>query len=337
MPAFRTGTVTAILSARAGLQRVEVDDEPAYVLTDLIGDVALGDRVVLNTSAVDLGLGTGGWHVVHWNLSRDALRTPSGGHVMKLRYTSLQADVGVAEEHRNLEDDIAGAPVVALALHSQLGPAAAAVKCVNPRLRVIYVMTDAGSLPLALSDLVADLRAWELLDGTVTTGHAFGGDAEAVNVRSGVAVARLHLGADVILVGMGPGSVGTGTATGFSGLEVGAVLDAAHDAGGRPIAALRVSDADRRPRHQGVSDHSRIALRTATHVPVTVPVPRGTTDVPDLGPHVTVVEVDVPDALGLLGDYGLTPSSMGRGVEEDPRLFAFAAAAGAYAAQSVDR
>ncbi|MEY2397761.1 MAG: hypothetical protein QOJ00_935 [Actinomycetota bacterium] len=338
MPNFRTGTVTKILSKRAGLQRVEVDDEPAYVLTDLVDEVGVGDRVIINTTAVDLGLGTGGWHVVHWNLECEQLGISGGsGHVMKLRYTSLQTATGVAEEDGLEADGLANTPVIALALHSQLGPAVAAVKMQEPDARVAYVMTDAGSLPLALSDLVADLTQAGLLDGTVTCGHAFGGNVEAVNVRSGLAVARQRLRADVILVGMGPGSVGTGTTTGFSGLEVGATIDAVNDAGGRAIAALRVSDADRRPRHQGVSDHSRTVLRTAVHTPVTVAVPVGTVDVPDLGNHATVVEVEVPDALGVLAHHGITPTTMGRGADADPRPFSFAAAAGAYAAHLLDR
>ena len=98
MPSFRTGVVTAILSERTGLQRVEVGGEKAYVLTQLVGAVALGDRVVMNTTAVDLGLGTGGWHVVHWNLARESWSQPGPGHIMKLRYTSLQVDTGAAEE-----------------------------------------------------------------------------------------------------------------------------------------------------------------------------------------------------------------------------------------------
>ena len=55
---------------------MEVDGERAYVLTQLIGTVAVGDRVVMNTTAVELGLGTGGWHVVHWNLAREAWSEP---------------------------------------------------------------------------------------------------------------------------------------------------------------------------------------------------------------------------------------------------------------------
>jgi hypothetical protein len=315
MPRFREGVVTKILSQRRGLQRVEVNGEPAYVLTQLVGDVAVGDNVVINTTAVDLGLGTGGWHVVHWNLSRHDLDGDSGGHVMKLRYTSLQADTGVAEEHGDLPESIDGTPVVAIGLHSQLACVAAAVKATDETLRVVYMMTDAGALPLALSDLLADLVYAGIVDATVTVGHAFGGDLEAVNLRSGLLVARHRLHADVIVAGMGPGSVGTGTTVGFSGLEVGAILDAAGDAGGQPIAALRVSDADPRPRHHGVSEHSRVAL-AAAHVAFVAPEPHD----------------ELPDALGLLRRLGVTPTTMGRTPEEDPSAFAFATAAGSYAA-----
>src|SRR3954469_22874398 len=109
MPSFRSGKVTTLLMERPGLQRVEVDlgdgNERAYVLTDLTGTVDVGDRVVVNTTAVELRLGTGGWQVVHWNLaagdSTEALgRTEdSGANVgMKMRYTSLQADVVSAEQ-----------------------------------------------------------------------------------------------------------------------------------------------------------------------------------------------------------------------------------------------
>ena len=99
MPSYRTQRVVEILDSRPGIQRVGLDDDSrAYALTTLIGDVAIGDEVVVNTTAVDLGLGTGGWHVVHWNLSNRHLHLPGRGHIMKVRYTSLQADTGAAEE-----------------------------------------------------------------------------------------------------------------------------------------------------------------------------------------------------------------------------------------------
>src|SRR5438874_746687 len=187
MPSFRSGHVTNILVERPGLQRVEVDlgdgPERAYVLTQLTGTVATGDAVVVNTTAVELGLGTGGWHVVHWNLERDGWSEKGPGHIVKGRYTSLQTDVGSAEEHLEALaeiESIDGMPVVVAALHSQLPAVAAAFRAAHPDGLLAYVMTDGAGLPLALSDLVADLSAKGLVNATITCGHAFGGDHEAV-------------------------------------------------------------------------------------------------------------------------------------------------------------
>src|SRR5687768_3616634 len=154
MPSFRTGTVREVLLERPGLQRVVTDAGRAYVLTQLTGPVAVGDRVVLNTTAVELGLGTGGWHVVHWNLARDAWSEPGPGHIMKVRYTSLQSDTGAAEEdHPDLSSDLGGMPVVACSLHSQVPAVAVAILAAVPTACIAYVMTDGAALPLALSDL----------------------------------------------------------------------------------------------------------------------------------------------------------------------------------------
>src|SRR6185503_10789403 len=129
MPRFVTSTVTEILRERPGLQRVGTEAGRAYALTDLTGPVAVGDRVVLNTTAVELGLGTGGWHVVHWNLERDELDEPGPGHIMKVRYTSLQVDTGAAEElHPDLPTDLEGMPVIVGSLHSQLPVVAVVLK-----------------------------------------------------------------------------------------------------------------------------------------------------------------------------------------------------------------
>jgi hypothetical protein len=332
MPSFRTGVVTAILSERTGLQRVEVDGEQAYALTQLVGPVAVGDRVVMNTTAVELGLGTGGWHVVHWNLERGSWSEPGPGHIMKLRYTSLQVDTGVAEETDAFEPatDLAGSPVVVCGLHSQVACVAAAFKQATSGRRLTYVMTDGGALPLALSDLVADLRAASLLDATVTCGHAFGGDYEAVSVYSALEVANAMTGADAVVVGTGPGVVGTGTGTGTSAMEVATVLDAVAALGGSPIVAVRWSDADRRERHTGVSQHTVTALRHA-QCRVRVAIPRDG-DKRWVDRH-DVVEVEVPDMGALLGHHSLSVTTMGRGPEADPGFFRYAGAAGIAAAQ----
>jgi hypothetical protein len=317
---FRTGTVDEVLEARPGLQRVTVDGERAYVLTQLVGEVAVGDRVVVNTTAVDLGLGTGGWHVVHWNLARDELDQPGPGHIMKLRYTSLQVDAGAGEEAAGdaLPERIDGVPVVACGLHSQVPCVAVVVKHLRPGARIAYVMTDGGSLPLALSDTVHRLRTTGLLDLTITAGHAFGGDVEAVNLHSALALARHH-GADVVIAGIGPGVVGTGTRLGHTGLDVVAIADAAAALGGVPIVAVRFSEADERERHQGPSHHTMTAVALAARQLV-VPSPD---------------DVDVPDVAALLDAAGLRVTTMGRGPAEDPAFFAWAGAAGVAAAGNV--
>src|SRR5215203_4435031 len=254
MPSYRTGEVVTLLEARPGLQRVEVDlgqgPERAYALTQLTGPVAVGDEVVVNTTAVELGLGTGGWHVVHWNLTRREWREPGPGHIMKLRYTSLQVDAGAAEELHAGElaeaDDLEGMPVVVAGLHSQVPCVTAALAAARPGVRVAYVMTDGAALPLALSDLVVALRDTGLVAVTVTAGHAFGGDLEAVNLPSALVAARRVAGAEVAVVAMGPGVVGTATRLGYSALEVGTILDTTTHVGGRPVACVRYSLADQR-------------------------------------------------------------------------------------------
>ena len=348
MPTFRRGEVLRILEARPGLQRVEVAlaDGPAraYVLTGLTGEVAPGERVILNTTAVELGLGTGGWHVVHWSLDRDEFVAPGPGHIMKLRYTSLQADTGSAEEfHPGLADaqDLDGMPVVHVPLHSQVPAAVLGVRSVRPDARIAYVMTDGASLPLALSDLVAAMSERSLIDATVTAGHAFGGDLEAVSAPAALLATRIAARADVAIVAMGPGIVGTGSRFGHTGVEAPTWLGAAADLGGDPIAALRVSFADPRERHRGLSHHSATALGRLGTARATVVVPAvggdeearilAATARAGIAARHEVVTAPAPDVLGAFASHGLSVGSMGRPASADPVLFLAAGAAGALA------
>jgi Protein of unknown function (DUF3866) len=334
------------------MQRVAVDlagaaPEPAYVLTQLTGPVALGDRVVVNTTAVDLGLGTGGWHVVHWNLSRDSWTDGATGHLMKLRYTSLQVDVVASEEkHPDLADvgDISGMPVVAAPLHSQIAAVAVAFKTLRPDARLVYVMTDGAALPLVISDLVWQLRQRRLIDATVTCGQAFGGDHEAVSLPSALVIARHIEKADAVVVAMGPGSTGTASRLGFSGIAIGAVLDAVVGLDGIPIATLRLSEADPRDRHRGLSHHSITTLLCATRSRVRVAVPDEAWDairaalvdaeLDPAGRH-EMIRVAPIGIVKLMTRHGLDIDSMGRPAASDPVLFEAAAAAGVLAARAL--
>ncbi|MCB0986917.1 MAG: DUF3866 family protein [Acidimicrobiales bacterium] len=333
MPSFAEGVVAAVLGERSGIVRVRLENgDRAYSVTQTTGPVEVGDRVVVNTTAVDLALGTGGWHIVHWNLTRGPWKVPGPGHLMKLRYTSVQVDTGAAEEHDpDIPSDLGGTPVVVAGLHSQLPVVAVALDAALPGVRIAYVMTDGGALPLALSDTVAELGEKGLLVGTVTAGHAFGGDHECLNVPSALAVARHRLDADVIIVAMGPGVAGTGSRLGYTALEVAPILDAVDWLGGWPIACARASSGDARSRHQGLSHHTITALE-AVRSKVTIALPPALEPPTHLGRH-DWVQVE-PGPIGdEMAARGLTVKTMGRGFDEDRLFFETTAVAGRLAAE----
>ena len=354
MPAFREGRVKEIVQERHALQRarVELEDPREEILVscyDALQPLEAGDRVIVNTTGLELGLGTGGEGFVLW--VEGAGRTyPGEGHIMKMRYTPLQTEVLASEapespHHALLRDadDLTGCPVVACGLHSQIAGVAAGVKAARPTARVAYVMSDGGALPIAWSDLVAGLKDALLLDSTVTYGHAFGGDVEAVNVFTALLAARLVAEADVVVAAMGPGGVGTGTRLGYTGIEQAQVLDATTALKGRPVGCLRISFSDPRDRHEGISHHSLTSLRLTGH-PVTVAVP----ELPDaqrdlvagqlqaLEGRTRVVAADGEPGLELLRQKGITPESMGRSIDASPEPFLAAAAAGAVAASMLE-
>jgi hypothetical protein len=330
MPHFVTATITDILAERPGLQRVNTDVGRAYALVDLTGPVDIGDRVILNTTAVDLGLGTGGWHVVHWNLARHEWWQPGHGHIMKLRYTSLQLDTGVAEEaHPELPDRLDGLPVVVCTLHSQVAIVAAIARRTRTRSRIAYVMTDGAALPLALSELVHEMRSSGILDTTITAGHAFGGELEAVSTPSALLLARHVAKADLVIVGMGPGVVGTASALGTTAVEAAGILDSVAALGGRAGLCIRASEADQRQRHQGVSHHVAAVLRLVRSTPELPVPPRLAAELPGATP------LDPPDVDAVLAAAGLSVTTMGRGPAEDPLFFEAAGAAGTWAARAM--
>lgn len=334
---FRPATVAGVLSERRGLQKVSLEMDGGseglgYVLTDLVGEVASGDRVICNTTAVELSLGTGGWHFVHWNLSRESLERPGPEHIMKLRYTSLQSDVGTSELDfpEAADAGLDGVPVVACSVHSQVPLVALAFAATAPGRRLAYVMTDGAALPIAMSDIVAELTRRDLICGTVTSGHAFGGDLEAVSLPSALGLARHVLSADAVVVGMGPGVVGTGTEMGTTAVEVASILDLSAKRGGRPILCLRASDGDPRPRHAGRSHHMDAVLGLTHTNPLVAAMGDLTAGLAGVE-EVTVAGIS--DVGALLEEAGMRVTTMGRDHSQDPLFFRSAAAAGVLAAE----
>lgn len=323
----------------------------------LVGRPVEGDRVLLNTAALERGLGTGGFALVVAVPDRipgGVGPTPGAGHLVKARYTPLQAMLLGADEqesphHEMLADadDLAGMPVVVADLHSSLPAVLAGARRVRPGARIAYVMTDGGALPAWFSRSVAQLRAAGWLAACVTAGQAFGGDLEAVTVHTALLAARLVLDAELAVVAQGPGNLGTGTRWGFSGVAAGEAVNAAATLGGRPVAALRISGADPRPRHQGISHHSLTAYGRVALSPADVVLPDLSAR-PDLAALATLVESQLPALArhrivrvgaetlpGLMAALRGSPvrlSTMGRGLDDDPAAFLAAAAAGAHAA-----
>lgn len=321
----------------------------ALAYPDLVGDPRPGDRVLVTTAALDRGLGTGGYGFVAAlpdRLPEDP--EPAPGHLVKARYTPLQTLVLGADEqdspHHDVfrdADDLAGLPVVVADLHSTLPAVVAGVRSIRPDARVVYVMTDGGALPLWFSRTVAGLREAGWLAASVTVGQAFGGDVEAVSLHTGLLATRLVLDADVVVVSQGPGNLGTGTRWGFSGVAAGDAVNAVATLGGRAVACLRVSAADPRERHRGISHHSltafgRVALAPADVVVPTLPGEIGALvaeQATELGARHRLVRAAVDGFDQALASSPVPLSTMGRGLEEDATPFLAAAAAGAHAAR----
>lgn len=318
---LRWGTVTAVTERLEALVRLEVDGEPCIAYPRLTGGVEEGDTVLVNTRAVELGLGSGGFGVLYANLTR-GLDLPAGAdaHVMALPYTPGQVAIRFAEEDGSQSERIDDLPVVCTGLHSQLAPVCAALA----GRRVTYVQLPGGALPVSLSDTVRALKARRLLDTAVAVSPCLDGDVHCVSTASALTLAAAR-GAEVVVCGIGPGIVGTGSRWGHGGLAAADAANTAAALGARPIVAPRISFGDERPRHRGLSHHTRSTLSLCLAA-VRVAWPNGL-ERPD---GVEVVEVDVTGWEAACAALPL--SHMGRGPADDPWFFAAAFAAGRLAA-----
>ncbi len=327
-----------VVVAEAPLE-VEVEGERRRAWADegLVGEVRVGDDVVVNVAGVELGLGSGGFDVVHANLTRGLSGGGAGdAHVIKLNYSSLQHAVEPVE--RGVGAPRSGrrtVPVLVLPLHGHLAPAAWAAAQVAPGWKVGYVQTGGGALPGALSRDVAELREWGLLRGHVAAAPAYGAEHEALNTLGAIDAAIHTLGWDAILVGPGPGIIGSATEFGHGGLVA---LDSAHAAlslGLPTMLSPRLSSADPRERHLHLSHHTRTVLELLlATVDVAVPDAARVPGLPEARAELESVAGDrhrlrptLVDLAAYAGS-GLPTTTMGRTIEQDPLFFAAPLAAG---------
>jgi Protein of unknown function (DUF3866) len=320
---------------------IEVGGERRRAWADeaLLGEMREGDEVVVNVAALDLGLGSGGFDVVHVNLTRGL---EGGGvdvaHVMKLNYTSLQHPVEPVEEGAvrvipDVEGKVAPLRVLVLPLHGHLAPAAWAAAQADSGLRAGYVQTGGGALPGSISRDVRQLREQGLLAGHITAAPAYGGELEALSTVGALGVAA-SLGWDTALVAPGPGIIGSDTTYGHGGM---AALDSAHGALSLDLPTTispRLSSADPRDRHRGLSHHTRTVLDLLL-APVDVAVPEGEPEIASALEPLGHRLLAAPADLDGYGASGLPTTTMGRSLSDDPLFFTAPLAAGTVLARSV--
>jgi hypothetical protein len=329
---LRQGTV---VSERPLVVEVAGERRPAWADRVLLGEMREGDEVVVNVAALDLGLGSGGFDVVHVNLSRGLVGgADCEAHVMKLNYSSLQHPVEPVE--REVGESGGGdaerpiVPVLVLPLHGHLAPAAWAAAQASPGLRVGYVQSAGGALPGSLSRDVAELRERGLLCGHITAGPAYGGEHEALSTVGALDAAANRLGWDAVLVGPGPGIIGSETELGHGGT---AALDNAHAAlslGFPTLLSPRLSSTDPRERHRGLSHHTRTVLSLLL-APVTIAVPEGEEQIAQAlhsSPGERHELCFSPADLAAYTASGLPTTTMGRDLSIDPLFFSAPLAAG---------
>jgi hypothetical protein len=331
----------------AGQRREAIAD------VSLVGRAEVGDELIVNVEALDLGLGSGGFDIVHVNLSRGlAGEGEPGAAVMKLNYTSLQHAVAPVEEDR-LELPLQR-PVAVLALHGQLAAVAWAFSQGAPGARLGYVQTAGGALPGGHSRTVRALRGQGLLAGHLSAGAAFGGEGEAMTTAGALHHGLRSLGWDAAVVGPGPGIVGSSSALGHGGMSA---LDSAHVSlalGCPTLLVARMSTSDDRERHRGISHHTLTVLDLLLE-PVTVALPAGMRSpvgadlraglgavfaggagarpalALDVERPVRITRHDWRRAAVDLPAYaasGLSSETMGRGLAQDPLFFGAALAGG---------
>ena len=344
----KIGKVVEIEEQSCQVQWLKVDikgnPEPAVNFPCVSGNVAVGDEVVVNATSFERGLGDE-YHIVIVNLNNLECDAVEQGKIMKMRYSPSQIKVFSVEEpesphHESFKSfkNLGNMPVMVGSLHSMLAPAALGYKLMKPKERLVYIMTDGGALPIAFSRTLPDLKKVGLIDGTVTIGHAFGGDCEAVNIYSGLIAAKEVLKADAVIVSMGPRVVGTATKWGFTGIEQGDIINAVNILNGNAIAIPRITFKAKLDRHKGLSHHTLTILERVAMQPALVALP----ELPEkemaalkqqikdkrLDDKHTFITAKADQVLDYAAQLQIPLSTMGRTEEEERFYFLAAGAAG---------
>jgi hypothetical protein len=318
---------------------IEHEIKKALNYNRITGKVRPGDRILVNTTAGTLKLGTGGIHFVMANLCNTRKDYEPGGHGIKLRYTPVQLKVSYSEEDGseykkiyNMPLDLKGKNVFFGELHSMLPPLCAALKSLGGKsIKVTYIMTDHGALPASFSRNIDELRKKGLLDYTITIGNSFGGDFECMNIYTALQTASARIKSDAIIISMGPGIAGTGTKYGFSGLELAFYIDFVLSYTESCHYIPRIGFHDARERHKGISHHTLTILSELLAKPVSVTLPwMDRTSMRAVIEQIMNFRINKAHKLSIMdGSYiresmkesDLFTKTMGRGISEEPYFY----------------
>ncbi len=340
---FKKATVEKIEKTQEYLQEVSLKiDHPckrAYNYIKMTGPAKPGDVVLANTTACTLNLGTGGYHYIMANFSTcSSIELFGQGHGMKLKYTPNQIKVLFAEEpdsplHKKFYQmlNLKGKLIFIGELHSMLLPLCAHIKYHSQNKKIACIITDHGALPVWLSQNIELLKSKGLLESVISIGNAFGGDYECVNIYTALQLAANILNMDAMIITMGPGILGTGTPFGFSGLELGFYLDLCYNKEAQVLCVPRISFRDTRSRHYGISHHFINIFKELVTKPVPIVLPymdhnknryviKQLRDSDLLYKHPIAIR-NGKNIINSLFEYGLNPTTMGRGLKDDPEFF----------------
>lgn len=360
-----TSTVVKILEQTEKVQTILVEhsdgESDAINYLDFNPPLQVGNQIIINRTATMLNLGSGGYDFVVSSIyptNSGNLNKRNDGHIMKLRYTPYQFSVKSCEEQSSEYHDIFqepkmldGLPVLIGELHSMLPILVTIIRQleIKQRLRkrkIIYIMTDGGALPIELSEHVKKLRKLGWLDGSITIGNAFGGDLEAVNIYSGLVAAKYIFKADIIIVLMGPGIVGTGTWIGHTGIEQGIIANAVTTLKGVPISIIRASNRESRDRQKGISHHSMTVLEKICLTKNVVTYPKYIiNNLPDIYENLVKLnnkhqleEVDIvnQEIINILNEYPYPITTMKRTINDDYLFFDFVASSAYWAVNQLN-
>ncbi|MCD8508958.1 MAG: DUF3866 family protein [Bacillus sp. (in: Bacteria)] len=314
----------------------------AVVYRSLHPTISIGDWVIVNTTATALGLGTGGWDIVRAVITEEASlwKEKRHGHIMKGRYLSDQHSVLSVEapesSYHSLfqkKFSLDGKKILLCELHSMIPIIWFLLQQMEEPIPLTVIFSDEASLPLQMSRHLSYLKKQSQFI-SITTGQSFGGQLEAINIVSALQYIIETNSGGMVLISQGPGVTGSNTYYGFTSLAQSNWANMVGALGGKPVWIPRMSQADGRERHQGISHHTITPLGELTLTKSIMPVPTGKYSDPWIQndmeslkakEHVEIRKVNEELLFPLLSKVqGCSPfpiTTMGRTIDKDPLFF----------------